>query len=103
MTNLSASWYRGAGAEAVWAPTNLGEVSYGVLRLSETSLSSLLCPQVGFRVGLGEHTGRSDEVPGGQREARLAVLLLGGDVLKQAITSVRCQFTYEDSITGAQR
>lgn len=66
-----------------WCATTayLGEVADGVLRLGEAGLGRLLRPEVSLGVRLGEDAGRSDEIPRCQGKARLAVLLLGGDVL----------------------
>lgn len=66
---------------------DLHKVPDGVHRLGEPALGRLLRPEKGLRVRLREHAGRADEVPRGEREARVAVVLLRRDVLARGLSA----------------
>lgn len=70
------------GKVGLRANAHFRKIPHGIHRLDEPRLPRLLCPQVRLRIGLREHAGRADEVPGRERKARVAVVLLGGDVLR---------------------
>lgn len=53
----------------------------GVHGLGKPSIRRALGPEERLGVRLWEHAGRADEVPCGQRKARIAVILLRSDVL----------------------
>ena len=71
--------------------SNLQEIANGVHRLDQLCLGGPLCPKICLRVGLWEDAGGTDEVPRGQREARISVILLSGDILTDKIRSWRDQ------------
>ena len=64
------------------ADADLEEVPDGVHGLYEPRLRRLVCPKIRLRVRLREHPRRADEVPRCKSEARVPVVLLGGDVLQ---------------------
>ena len=63
------------------ADADLEEVPDGVHGLDEPRLRRLERPEVRLRVGLREDAWRADEIPRGEREARVAMALLRRDVL----------------------
>ena len=64
------------------ADADLEEVPDGVHGLDEPRLRRLERPEVRLRVRLREDAWRADEIPCGQREARVAMVLLRRDVLR---------------------
>ena len=61
---------------------DLVKVPDGVHRLGEPTIRRALGPEERLGVGLWEHAGGADEVPRGQRKARIAVVLLRSDILR---------------------
>lgn len=65
------------------ARSSLIEVADSVLCLGQAHIGSLDGPKVCFGVGLRQHAGRSDQVPGSQCEAGFPVVLLCSDVYER--------------------
>lgn len=67
----------------IWRSSDrdLVKVPDGVHGLGEPTICCALGPEERLGVRLWEHAGRADEVPCGQRKARIAVILLRSDVL----------------------
>ena len=67
------------------ADADLEEVPDGVHGLYKPRLRRLVCPEVRLRVRLREDPRRADEVPRGERKARVAVVLLRSNVLRAGV------------------
>lgn len=65
--------------------SNLQEIANGVHCLDKISLGGSLRPKVSLRIGLREDARGADEVPRGQREACVSMILLRRDVLTDKI------------------
>ena len=64
------------------ADADLEKVADGVHGFDEPALRCFPCPEVRLCVRLWEDAWRADEIPCGQREARVTMVLLRGDVLQ---------------------